>query len=159
MRALLKKKIPKQWLVRLQERLRAGPFLNSNVKSLVRLRECFSLGDRALGLEQMRQIALAFLENPILRGQNRAMILNQLMFLAIDGSDPHQALDFARRAARANRSDVQHQLNLVALLAALGRAEEARQALAQIPNPDRLLRLYRQRYERLRDKLEGSREN
>ncbi len=141
-RAGLHHPVPSEWITALESRLQHGLPSPAMVNSLYELKRCQATACRlSLAAPTMHDFFEAALANPRMAhaGQVHADVLTQYGNYMMNNEHNMPAALAPFRAAVATAPDVpQYRINLIKLLIALGRADEARVELVTLRKMDRL---------------------
>lgn len=134
--------------------LASGPVAPFTVTSFVTLLECRAQAICHAPIPELERLIDRLLHSPKLGRKDQGKLLAAAaQYAANQGSLP-QALDYANAAVAADPGELQHHLNLAALLLSAGRTELAAARLAYVQQHDHR-RFYAAKHERLATRLKN----
>ena len=130
------------WLHAVRRRLEAAPISPSTTAAVASLFDCQIDARCHLSDDYLREVIAAAQRHPTFTGRLGALLLATFSHYVADGlGDPAGALDFARRAQRADPNELHHYLHLAEIYHGLGQIELARGELEFAREADDLARI------------------
>jgi hypothetical protein len=125
------------WIDRLAHALRNDPLSSNSVNSLIEFTYCQQKAQCHLPAEEMGRLLQAAIDNPRLRGQNRASVLacaSKYLFSQV--GNYKDSLRLAYWAIESNPKELQYRIDLIHLLILLDQRDTAKEEIALAKEKD-----------------------